>query len=236
MTTIPIVSIIVTDRQRQDLGDLDNDFKSVKEVGLIQPIVVEEYEEVAFDEEGNTINDTRHRLISGGRRLAWLKKNGYTELFHGVTCDPKRPGYVLSSELSELQHQEAELYENIKRHKLSWVEECKAVAKVHRLRWRENKDDAITWSQEHTANLLGFKGAAKVTYALQVADELNANPESPLLLCETYRDAVKYLIEQTERLARAEQDRRREIANQYQLKLDEQKTDTPPTEPTLPIE
>src|SRR6266487_2873720 len=115
--TIQIKDIIVTDRQRKALGDLEKDFASVREVGLIQPVVLE------------TDSETLEwRLVSGGRRLAWLSANGFTTLWHGTSCDPAKPGFVFTNELSQLQRQEAELYENLKRKSLSWQEECVAIA------------------------------------------------------------------------------------------------------------
>src|SRR6266487_401822 len=198
MNTIPISDILVSDRQRKDLGDLEFDFSSVREVGLIQPIVIEPY-------------NGKWRLVTGGRRLTWLSRNGYDKLFHGVTCDPGRPGYVLASELTEQQKQEAELYENLKRKSLPWTEECLAIAKIHRFHWLEKKANALEWSQKHTASLLGFSGYAKVCYALQIADELRDNPDGPMSHCEQYSDAVKILLSRKDEEVRREQDRRRAL-------------------------
>lgn len=210
MDTIPIESILVSDRQRQDLGDLDRDFASVKEIGLIQPIVVD-----VLTHNGNIT----YKLKVGGRRLAWLKANGFTTLYHGSSCDPKRPGYILSVEVNERQRQEAELVENINRHKLNWREECCAIARVHRLRWIEHKADALEWSQKHTARLLNIDGYAKVAYALQIADELRDNPEGELSKCERYTDALKLIHERLDRQARAEQERRRDLLRKIEERL-----------------
>jgi ParB-like chromosome segregation protein Spo0J len=210
MQTILISDILVADRQRQDLGDLNRDFSSIKEIGLIQPIVLD-----SIECAGTTI----YKLKVGGRRLAWLSANGYTELFHGTTCDPARPGYILSGEVTERQRQEAELIENFNRHDLHWKEACVGIARVHRLRWMENKSEGLAWSQKHTGRLLGIDSDAKVTYALQVADELVANPEGDLSKLERFSDAIKWLIERTEKLARAEQERRREILRKIEEKL-----------------
>lgn len=197
MKTVEIKDVLVEDRQRQDLGNLDNDFANIKDLGLIQPIVLENV--------GKTT-----RLIAGGRRLAWLAANGYTKLYHGVTCDPQRPGYVLVSELTDLARQEAELYENVKRQSLNWREECQAVARIHRARWIINKADAVAWSQKHTGRLLGVD-YGKVGYALQIADELKRNPQGDLAKQENYTAAVRWLNAQADIEARKEQDRRRTV-------------------------
>jgi len=197
--TIQIKDIIVTDRQRKALGDLEKDFASVREVGLIQPVVLE------------TDSETLEwRLVSGGRRLAWLSANGFTTLWHGTSCDPAKPGFVFTNELSQLQRQEAELYENLKRKSLSWQEECVAIAKVHRMRWIDKKAEGLEWSQQHTAHLLGIEAKAKVGYSLMIAEELMRDPDGPVSKAETYTDAQKILFERKDREARDEQQRRRQ--------------------------
>src|SRR5216117_651113 len=213
MQTILISDILVYDRQRKDLGDLDRDFASVKEIGLIQPIVVE----LIKDFDTVTKEPQNYRLIAGGRRLAWLEKNGYEELFHGTSCDPNKPGYILASEQSERTRQEAELLENIKRHNLNWREECCAIARVHRARWIESKD--IEWGQIHTARLLNIADKSRVSYALLIADELTKEPEGELSKCENYAMALKLIFTRAEREARAEQDRRREILRKIEEKM-----------------
>src|SRR6266513_1676766 len=98
--TVKISEIIVGERLRKDYGDLD-DLNTIGTVGLIQPIVL--------DRNSSGL----HRLLAGGRRLAKLQELGYTEVFHGVTSTPDRPGFVYSSELPEDVQREIELYENI---------------------------------------------------------------------------------------------------------------------------
>ncbi len=219
MTTIPIDSILVTARQRQDLGDLDRDFVSIREVGLIQPIVLEQG---IFDI--GTIY--QYRLMVGGRRLAWLKANGFTELFHGTSCDPQRPGYILSSEVTERARQEAELYENLKRHNLNWREEVVAIARIHRQRWIESKD--IDWGQIHTAHLLNLEGRAKVGYALLIADELRDNPTGDVSKAENFAEAQRIMILRSQMEGQKEQEKRRAIMQSIQDRLDQEKGDLTP--------
>jgi len=61
---IPIQTIIVRNRIRQDLGDIDELSNSIKQVGLLQPIGVNK----------NNI------LIFGQRRLEAIKKLGWKEI------------------------------------------------------------------------------------------------------------------------------------------------------------
>lgn len=61
---MPIQMITVTDRHRADLGDIAMLAKSIRENGLIQPIVL------------NSV----HRLIAGQRRLEACKSLGWTQI------------------------------------------------------------------------------------------------------------------------------------------------------------
>jgi N6-adenosine-specific RNA methylase IME4 len=56
--------IIVGDRHRRDLGDIDHLARSIAEVGLLHPIVI----------------DAHGRLIAGVRRLNAVRQNGWTEV------------------------------------------------------------------------------------------------------------------------------------------------------------
>jgi ParB-like chromosome segregation protein Spo0J len=63
MVTVPIDSIIVSDRCRKDLGDIAALARSIGEVGLLHPPVI-------------TLD---HRLVAGERRIAALRSLGWTE-------------------------------------------------------------------------------------------------------------------------------------------------------------
>lgn len=64
MGTIAISKIVVGKRHRKDLGDIDGLAKSIREIGLLQPIVV----------------NSKHHLIAGERRLAAVKKLGWSDV------------------------------------------------------------------------------------------------------------------------------------------------------------
>lgn len=57
---VSVDEIVCTDRHRKDLGDIDSLIASISEVGLLQPIVVDE----------------DNRLIAGQRRLEAFKRQG----------------------------------------------------------------------------------------------------------------------------------------------------------------
>jgi ParB family chromosome partitioning protein len=96
---LSVSQIIVDDRVRKEMGDIDELANSIKSVGLIQPIVI-----------------TRdYRLIAGERRLRALRKLGVNVLVHGKL-------FVFNDEQDDLKLRSMEIEENVKRKDLSWQE------------------------------------------------------------------------------------------------------------------
>lgn len=95
------------DRQREDLGDIEDLANSIKEFGLLEPILL----------------DDDHNLVAGMRRLTACLALGMDEVkaeFLGK-IDPYRARQI-------------ELEENIRRKDLEWQEEAKAVAELHQMK------------------------------------------------------------------------------------------------------
>ncbi|MGC1582738.1 MAG: ParB N-terminal domain-containing protein, partial [Candidatus Acidiferrales bacterium] len=113
--TILISDIIVEDRIRTDLGDIDKLCDSIKEFGIIQPIVLNKYN----TETGNGLPFTGTFLIAGGRRLVAMKRLGIKELEHGKH-------FVWRDEYDPLRRKAVELEENIRRKELTWQEQLNA--------------------------------------------------------------------------------------------------------------
>lgn len=127
---VPVDSIIVdrSKRQRTDLPDLTELKQSIRDRGLIHPIVV-----------------TRElELVAGECRLQSFKELGRTTIPVHYT--------------DELPHEELhliELEENVKRAALPWQDECRAVREYHLLRkaaepeWtQENTADALGMARQ----------------------------------------------------------------------------------------
>lgn len=110
---LPLSSIVVSDRQRSDLGDIASLADSLRQHGLIQPIVVNQ----------------QNRLIAGGRRLAAATSLGWTEV------DVVRKETLSEDDLGVL-----ELEENIRRKDISWQERVIAIAKIHRLKFSSDPE------------------------------------------------------------------------------------------------
>ena len=108
---IRLSDIIVADRQREDLGDLSDLKASIKDHGLLSPIILDR---------------TTKRLIAGGRRLAAFASLHAEDPIGGWDTipfrnyDPKEDG-----DLGIVEYQE-----NLARKDLTWQERVTAVAKL----------------------------------------------------------------------------------------------------------
>ena len=108
METVHIDNVIIENRMRRDMGDIEQLSKSISENGLIQPIVL-----ASVTEDGN-----KARLVAGHRRLEALRKLGVTELEHNLH-------FIWRCDLTEDEYRRTavELEENLRRKQMSWSEE-----------------------------------------------------------------------------------------------------------------
>lgn len=117
--TVDINSIKVNDRIRQsvDEGALDALVRSIKEFGIIQPIVLQR-------------NGTDSPiLVAGGRRLAAMQRAGFSVLSHGKEFIWRDED--LQSADGVLRLQAMELEENLKRQDLHWSETIAAKLRLY---------------------------------------------------------------------------------------------------------
>ena len=172
---LPLASISIINRQRQELGDIDDLAESMRHYGLIQPIIVSQ----------------DHRLIAGERRFRAAEKLGWQEI-----------DIVYRETLTEDELHELELIENTKRLDMSWQERCLNIATIHRLKVQRNALEGESWGYRETGELLGmFLG--NINNCLVVAKELRQNKESPMWHCETLTDALRIILGRKEDLANA---------------------------------
>lgn len=109
---IPINTVVCSDRIRQEMGDIDELSNSIREFGLIQPIIL----------TGQSTGIFGHILVAGARRLEAMKRAGITELEHGKH-------FILRDEQgkdAKLRYKAIELEENVRRKGLTWQEELDA--------------------------------------------------------------------------------------------------------------
>lgn len=172
MDLIKLDRIKVGDRLREDLGDVEALARSIRDNGLMQPIVL--------DDEGN--------LIAGGRRLTAF---GLLASNKVESEDPSKFGsipFVKFGSLSPSKRRLLEIEENLRRKSMTWQEEVLGIYEYHRECEREAVKAHESWSQEATGQLLGM-AQTSVSLALRVAKELKKK-DSPLLKCENMREAV----------------------------------------------
>lgn len=162
---VPVDSIIVGDRIRQDFGDIEDLAQSIAEHGLIQPIVV-------------TVD---YRLIAGERRLRahrFLKAPTIKVVFLEVIDD---------AHLTVL-----EATENIQRRDFTWQERVLAVDKVHQLNSTSYALKSQTWGVRETGRLLNTS-KSNIGRAVYIASYIKAgDPE--ILKAESLKDAYEVLF------------------------------------------
>jgi len=165
MKTIPLTSIkILANRQRQEfnpeaLQELKN---SIEDTQLLHPIVLRQ------------VGDDMV-LVSGERRLRAITEIfalGGSFVHDGKTfsADKTTIPYTDMGDLSELEAEEAELDENLKRKDLTWQEHAAAVSRLHKLR----QSQALIPIAEHAGQSL--------------EDTIKANVPSPHTIADTAKE------------------------------------------------
>jgi DNA modification methylase len=127
MRFIPLSSVLIKpDRQRQEFAPeaLQELVTSIEERGLLHPPVLRD--------EGGTWT-----LVAGERRMKAISQ--IWELGGSFKCDNQQVPegempFTNLGDLTDLEAEEAELDENLKRKDLTWQEHAAAVARLHKLR------------------------------------------------------------------------------------------------------
>lgn len=177
--TLLMSEILVEDRQRKDLGDLNALAESIRINGLIQPIVV----------------NHEKRLIAGGRRFAACTILGWTTI----------PVFFKET-LGERQLTILELEENIRRKDMTWQERVACTYKAHKLYVEAASTTGDEWTMANTGEMLGVS-RANVGFMVQIAKEL-LQPKSQIHGCDGFVDALRFLMRRREDDAQAELARR----------------------------
>jgi len=166
---IPVDSITVGERVRTDFGDIEDLAESIKNEGLIQPIVV----------------TSDHRLVAGERRLRAHKKLGLA-VIKAVYIDV----------LDEAHRTILEATENIARKDFDWKEQVLAIDKVHRLKSTTSALRSETWGVRETGRLLKAS-KSNIGRAVFIASFIRAN-DPDILKADSLKDAYEVLIKRRE--------------------------------------
>ncbi len=113
--------ILIEDRMRKDYGDIAELANSIRENGLIQPIVL------SLFREGVQVGD-QYKLVAGGRRLAALKLLKWPSLTHGEHFLIR--GEDESTPEGRLRLSAVELEENLRRKEMTWAEQIEGKQKL----------------------------------------------------------------------------------------------------------
>jgi ParB-like chromosome segregation protein Spo0J len=177
--------IDMSERERDDLGDIPAFAESLKMFGILQPPLITDHP----DKPGHYLP------ITGGRRLA-----AYAHL--------ALPNYPCSYRPLIPRHQfkEMELEENEQRLAMSWQEKVKCIAKSHQLRVTLALDQNKIWTQRASGAVFGCShthvGNCIMLYEYIVAGD------KEIITAPTVGDAIEVLIKRQEDAAQAELARR----------------------------
>jgi hypothetical protein len=187
---IKLSDIVIGERQRVDLGDIEELAESIARLGQIHNI-------------GVRAEDMQ--LIWGMRRYTAMKMLGWTE------CEA-----TLREGLSLEQEQELELEEDVKRKDRTWQEKCLAVAKLFRIKARNARAVGETWTLQMMASFTGQSKATMSNYIYTLADALAVTPrDEALWTAGSYVEALGVLRDRRFAEANAELERRRAVNNAF---------------------
>lgn len=169
----PSLITVSEGRGREDFSDVDEMAQSIKEIGQIHPILVQEL-------PSTPENFTNLLLLAGETRLrACMKLN--REVWYQTT----KTGRLDAS--TELQRTRIEAMENLRRKDLNPYEKGKLVDKIDRLMKEEygqsiggryqSEEDSEKWNTEKTAKMLGYKSKSAVSDASRIVRAAEIIPE-----------------------------------------------------------
>ena len=187
---IKIAEILISDRQRTDFGNISVLAFGIKKHGLIAPIVVSK---LSLKEQDNLYPGKLYRLIAGERRTRATILNGSTTI-----------EALLREDVSELQHAELELEENMNRKQLSWQEEVATVKKLddikRQIHGNSQEGDAYGegWGIVDTAVSLGVS-IGMASQDIQLAKDLEEMPKIAAQVASLPKTAARKVVKQAKR-------------------------------------
>lgn len=211
---IPVSQIIVLeDRTRQEMGDLDSMEANMKESGLITPLAVKDNK------------DGTYTLLAGERRFIILKRH------NGEEPDSNIPCRIYDNDLSELEMKVIEKSENFFRKDMEYFEFDKLTYEIHTLQQQLHGvpipgPGNEGWSVEDTGDMIGLT-QGPTSQAIARARAREAYPDL-FSSCKSASDATKILKKVNEEAikgaiaqkleAQSEETDIRKIADRFMIK------------------
>ena len=176
---VPITSIEIGERARQEMGDLQDLENSLKESGLIQPLAVK------------LLENGKYLLLAGERRYTVLLTNQVLEV----------PVRIYEGELSELEMKVIEKSENFYRKDMEYYEYDSLINEIHTLEQQIKGTSAPGPGHgghklKDTAEMFGVTDAS-VSTAIKRAEARDAFPEL-FDNCKTQKDATNVIKKMSE--------------------------------------
>jgi len=162
--------IIIENRFRKEYTNIKELTISIENVGLIQPIAVEE-------------RDGKYYLLAGGRRMKALSY--IKEYITNKTAIPCK----VYSDIDDYERKAIELFENVHREDMTWAEEAQLRTNVHEL-FVAQKGGAMRGKGQSLAKTAEFLGISTTALHqdLTLSDNIQRLPS--LAKKETRREAV----------------------------------------------
>lgn len=181
---IPLESIIVTERARQEMGDLESLESNMKESGLISPLAVKSNQ------------DGTYTLLAGERRLTVLRKNEVAQI----------PARIYEEDLSELEMKVIEKSENFYRKDMEYFELDKLTLEIHSMQQSIHGVAArgpgnTGWKLQDTAEMIGAATPKTVHDSVRRAEAREAFPDL-FQNCKTAFDADKVMKKVNEEMVK----------------------------------
>lgn len=218
--TLPLDDILVEDRLRVDLGDVEELAESVRDNGLLQPLVVERRV------DGETV---KYSLRCGGRRYAALTLLRTNKVPNPNPSEYDKVSVRIYNEMPEHQRIVIEIEENLRRKDLGWLEKTIGIVRYHKASKRAALLNGEKWSQQMTGDLLNMDQAS-VSVAFTVYDAIQAGNEK-VRDAESLTEALKVITSGELDAAQAEQMRRITLKRQ---EVKEVRHDVSAVDATLP--
>jgi ParB-like chromosome segregation protein Spo0J len=158
---LTISNIIVGERRREDMGDIQGLAESILKFGLLHPVVV----------------DDQDRLVAGCRRLEACKMLEWEEI-----------PVTLLGELSDKELREIELEENLRRKDLTELEKSKNMVELAEIKEKQLKEDEF---QSDTDQKSKGRGRPQKEASVSKIAEAIGVPKTTLIDARQHVEAVK---------------------------------------------
>lgn len=146
LKVVKLSTIVVGERFRVDLGNIEELAESIKERGLIQPICIDE----------------NNNLLAGGRRYAACTLLSLSDI----------PVLIKDTE-GEVDAREIELMENIHRKEMTWQEQAKLTARIHSLYMeKDNTWNGRKTAELIDKNPMSISRALRLAASMEVLPDL----------------------------------------------------------------